>query len=57
MGVVMCSRCDKLTDLDWYVEAVVVLPDGMSYACVDCLEEDEFCPECDEPKWECVCKK
>lgn len=40
MSVVMCSRCDKFVDLDVNVDDMVVLPDGMNYTCVDCLNEE-----------------
>ena len=58
MSVVMCSRCDKTVDLDYNVDDMVVLADGINWACFDCLEEHEFCAECGEPTWEnCGCKQ
>jgi hypothetical protein len=57
MSIVMCSRCDRTVDLDYDVESMVVLSDGINYACRDCLEENEVCAECGEPRWEkCGCK-
>jgi len=57
MSVVMCSRCDKFVDLDSNVDDMVVLPDGVSWACFDCLREHELCAECYGPVWEnCGCK-
>lgn len=58
MSVVMCSRCDRWVDLDYDVESMVVLQDGVNYACRDCLDESERCAECGEPTWEkCDCKQ
>ena len=51
MAVVMCSRCDKVIDLDWNVEDGIVLKDGISWSCFDCcMNHNEVCPECGEPK-------
>ena len=57
MGVVMCSRCDKFVDLDYNVDDMVVLANGIDFACRDCLDDSEVCAECGEPTWEnCGCK-
>ena len=51
MGCVMCSRCDKLIDLDFNVEDAFVLPNGIDWSCIECGEErSEVCGECGEPK-------
>ena len=47
MAVVMCNRCDKLIDLDWFVDEVVTkdqVPslDGTIFVCVDCLTDKEW---------------
>lgn len=44
MGCVSCSRCGAITDLDYNVEDVVVMRNGMSHACYECLtvEEQEY---------------
>lgn len=53
MGVVMCSRCDRLIDLDSNVEDAVVLPDGINWSCINCCEErGEICKETGDPIWE-----
>ena len=52
MGVVICDRCGKYIDLDYNVEDAVVLADGMSWACFDCLEEHEINEETGNPIWD-----
>ena len=51
MAVVACVRCGGYTDLDYAVENVVFTK--YDAICVDCIEEHEICPECEEPKPEC----
>ena len=41
MAIFMCSRCNKLIDLDWHVEDYVVLEDGLTEVCWDCATDQE----------------
>ncbi len=52
MGCVICERCNRLIDLDYNVADAVVLADGISWACWNCLEEDEIDEETNSPIWE-----
>jgi len=40
MGVVMCSRCDALIDLDYNVENIIYVNE--KEVCINCASEEEI---------------